>query len=149
MPHQLEKNVQCLALNENKSQFQWGDWFGETDRGDYYIRKYDVGRNLKRGIDVMLRVERNFRYSNFNFFVAALPIIRLTKDEIFNPALDRRVKLDGTTGMALSALTGGTYQFNINSSIKFVYGLKITDREVNPDGLTRANVMSLSYYYHF
>lgn len=137
------------ALNENKNQFGWGPWFGATDRSDDYVRQYDVGRNLKRGIDIMFRAERNFRYSNFNFFIAALPIVRVTKDEIFSPTEGRRVKLDGTTGMALSALTGGSYYFNVNSSIKLVYGYKITDRKVNPDGLTRDNVLSLSYYYHF
>ncbi|MFK7900300.1 MAG: hypothetical protein AB8B61_06045 [Cyclobacteriaceae bacterium] len=136
------------ALTRNESQFTWGQTFAVSDADSSYIEKYELGRNLKRGIDVMLRVERSFRYSNFNFFVAALPIVRITKDKITTKE-GNRSKLDGTTGMALSALIGGTYHFNTNSSVKFVYGHKITDREVNPDGLTRDNVMSLSYYYNF
>ena len=138
------------ALTSNKNQFTWGDWSPvyKDGNGVGYVEKYDVGRNLKRGIDLMLRVERSFRFSNFNFFVAALPIVRVTKDEADN-ANGERIKIDNTTGMALSGLLGGTYFFNVNSSIKFVYGKKITDREVNPDGLTRDDVLSLSYYYNF
>jgi len=137
------------AMNSNKNYFQWSDWFPISDKSDAYIREYSVGRNLKRGTDIMLRVERNFRYSNFNFFAAALPIFRVTKDEVFIPASNERVKLDGSTGMALTGLVGGTYQFNVNSSVKVIFGRKITQRRVNSDGLTRMFVTSLSYYFHF
>jgi len=51
--------------------------------------------------------------------------------------------------MALSALFGAGYNFNINNSLKFTYGQKITQREVNPDGLTRTNVMIIAYLFRF
>ena len=97
----------------------------------------------------MLRVERNFRFSRFNFNLGVLPIYRITKDEIFSPALNRRIKPEGTTGLALSALAGVGYAFNVSSSLKLLYGYKITDRDVNPDGLTRDNVLTLSYILNF
>ena len=59
------------------------------------------------------------------------------------------MKLDGTTGLALSGLAGVNYKFNVFSSIQFIYGQKITDRPVNPDGLTRKHVINLSYNYNF
>ncbi|OJJ21254.1 hypothetical protein BKI52_11860 [marine bacterium AO1-C] len=135
------------ALNRNQNRFAWGEW------GDYpfpsYIRDYDMGMNLQRGTDVMLRVERNFRFSRFNFNVGVLPIYRITKDEVMNPMTGQRVKLDNTTGLALSALAGVGYAFNVSSSIKLMYGYKFTDREVNPDGLTRDNVLTVSYLLNF
>lgn len=135
-----------VALTENDNQFQWSDWPEYPD--EEYIRKHAVGRNLKRGIDVMLRVERNWRFTNFNFSLGLLPIYRITKDEASTRS-GERVKLDGTTGLALSALGSFGYHFDINNSIKIIRGYKITDREKNPDGLTRDDVWSVSYVYRF
>jgi hypothetical protein len=136
-----------MALTENNNHFKWSEW------PDYpnpeYIEKNAKATELKRGTDVMLRAERNFRFGRFNANIGLLPIWRITKDEILNEQSGEREKLDGTTGMALSALGGFGYQFNVNSNIKFMYGHKITKRELNPDGLTRHNVMSVSYVYKF
>lgn len=135
------------ALNRNKNTFDWDEW------KDYpfpsYIRKYAIANNLKRGTDIMLRVERNFRFSRFNFNVGALPIYRITQDEVFTSIKGRRVKVEKTTGLAFSVLTGVGYAFNVNSSVKLIYGYKITDREINPDGLTRDNVLNFSYLLNF
>ncbi len=135
------------ALTRNENYFRWNEW------NDYpnpeYVREYPLSKELKRGTDIMLRVERNFRYGRWTFNAGILPIFRITKDEILNEATSEREKLDGTTGMALSALVGGGYQFDVNSGIKIILGRKITQREVNPDGLTREVVTSLSYVYRF
>ncbi|MBU2916171.1 hypothetical protein [Reichenbachiella agariperforans] len=143
-----------IALTQNQNDFRWGQWLGYPNgqphaEPDPYIFEYPLANNLKRGTDVMLRVERNFRFTNFNFNVGLLPIYRITKDEVYDFDIDQRVKLDGTTGLALTALLGAGYSFNVNSGVKFLYGKKITDRKVNPDGLTRNYVTSLSYVYRF
>ncbi|MFC2123509.1 hypothetical protein ACFLU5_01760 [Bacteroidota bacterium] len=136
-----------IALTENNNHFKWSDW------PDYpnpkYIEKHDKAAELKRGTDFMIRVERNFRFGRFNGNIGLLPIWRITKDEILDGQTGERIKLDGTTGMALSALGGIGYQINVNNGIKFLYGHKLTQRDVNPDGLTRHNVMSVSYVYRF
>lgn len=146
-----------IALTRNKNDFRWGSpdmpgtWRANYKNGDGidYVNEYDLANNLKRGTDVMLRVERNFRFTNYNFSVGLLPIYRITKDERYDFQNDVRIKEEGTTGLALSALFGAGYNFNVNSGIKFIFGLKITDRETNPDGLTRDQVNSLSYVYRF
>ena len=97
----------------------------------------------------MLRVERNWRFTNFNFSLGALPIWRITKDEAIPAMETERRKLEGTTGLALSVLGSFGYQFDVNNSIKVIRGIKVTDRDVNPDGLTRNDVWSLSYIYKF
>lgn len=137
-----------VALTESNNQFTWGG-FPDYPSQEDYLFLHDVGRELKRGVDVMLRVERNWRFTNFNFSLGALPIWRITKDVgIANGETERR-KLEGTTGMALSALGSFGYQFDVNNAVKIIRAIKITEREFNPDGLTRNSVWSISYIYKF
>ncbi len=151
-----------IAFTENGNEFIWGGFpnypgLGSSDEqlasGREYIRRYDTGIHLKRGTDVMLRVERNFKFTNFNFTFGALSIYRITKDNVLKPATrdlpERRVDLDGTLGLALSVLGSFGYQFDVNNSVKFIQGIKIVDRDVNPDGLTRNEVTSISYIHKF
>ncbi|RUA30471.1 MAG: hypothetical protein DSY77_14145, partial [Bacteroidetes bacterium] len=123
---------------------KWAWYEGGMD----YVRKHDGSKMLKRGADIMMRLERNFRMSRLNLSIGLLPIYRITKDQVLNDN-DEYVKLDGTTGLALSGLAGLNYKFNVFSSIQLIYGHKITDRDVNPDGLTRKHVINLSYNYNF
>lgn len=137
-------------FNENKNHFTWGQWAPPVyDGGLDYVLAYDPCYELKRGTDVMLRVERNFRFSRLNASVGLLPIFRITKDEITNVNTLERVKLDGTTGMALSAIGTVGYSFNVRSGIRLLVGHKITQRDINPDGLTRKLVTTASYFYRF
>jgi hypothetical protein len=136
------------AFNENRNEFTWSSWPEYPDQS--YVRKYDKAYHLKRGTDVMLRVERNFRYSRWNFTAGLLPIFRIARDEIEDPAGSGvRKKPDGTTGMALSGIITAGYSFDIKSGMRLLFGKKITQRDVNPDGLTRTTVATVSYYYRF
>jgi len=139
-----------IPLNRNNNQFLWPP--GSPEWQDYpdpkYIETYSQARELKRGIDVMLRVERNFRFSRVNFSAGLLPIYRITRDEITNAA-GIRTKPDGTVGLALSGIVTAGYNFNVKSGIRILFGKKITQRERNPDGLTREVVTTISYCYRF
>lgn len=141
-----------IPLNENKNQFLWGRWAGSSE-DQAYIEKYSRAMELKRGIDVMLRVERNFRFSRFNFSIGALPIYRIVKDEITlrnaNTGEFFRNNPDGTTGLALSGIITAGYSFNVRTGVKVLLGHKLTQREENPDGLTRHFVSSITYFYRF
>ncbi|MGB3465167.1 MAG: hypothetical protein WBA74_07855 [Cyclobacteriaceae bacterium] len=136
-----------IALTENNNNFAISDWSSYPNQN--YLQTYDEGKDLKRGIDVMLRIERNFRFVNYNFSIGLLPIYRITRDEVFLPEQNQRVKLPGTTGLALSTLASFGYNLNVKNQLKAIYGYKITDRKTNPDGLTRDNVLSVSYIYKF
>lgn len=143
-----------IPLNKNKNDFNYNEWINNpVSEFNYpsvgYVLRYDVATYLKRGIDVMLRVERNFRFVNWNISAGLLPIYRITRDEIFNRGTQEREKLDGTRGLALSALFSAGYQINVSNGVKLIYGKKLTDRNVNPDGLTRKHVLSMSYIYRF
>jgi hypothetical protein len=138
-------------FNETGNTFTWAGWIPvyQNGEGEDYVREYAPCYQLKRGTDVMLRAERNFRYARFNFTVGMLPIFRINKDEVTDPNTNQRIKLDGTTGMALSGILTVGYSFNVKSGVRMLIGKKITDRPVNPDGLTRNDVSTISYYYRF
>ena len=139
-----------MALTQNNNQFWWKEWIEAGYPNPDYVKKYDHATELKRGTDIMFRVERTFRFSNFSFNIGLLPIYRITKDEIVVDRVTReRAKLDGTTGLALTVLTGFAYHFNTSNSITLSYGKKLTDREVNPDGLTRVQVFTVAYGFRF
>jgi hypothetical protein len=136
-----------VPFNENKNQFLWGRWNG-SDVSMAYIEEYARANELKRGIDVMLRVERNFRFSRLNFSMGLLPIYRIKHDAITLGNGDR-IEPDGTTGLALSGIATMGYSFNVRNGIKILVGHKLTQRDDNPDGLTRHLVTSATYFYRF
>lgn len=139
-----------LPLNQNNNQFTWSAWDGDGEKS--YVDRYTQSKNLNRGVDVMLRVERNFRLSRFNFSVGLLPIYRITSDEITNSKGDRTSKdVNGNegNGLALSVIGTGGYNFNVRSGIKLLVGHKLVQREFSPDGLTRELVSSVTYMYRF
>jgi hypothetical protein len=141
-----------VPLNENGNQFIWSAWDGSDEKA--YVDRYNQAKNLKRGTDVMLRVERNFRFSRLNFSLGLLPIYRITRDE-FNrsgPAAgsaETRITHPDAKGLALSGIFTAGYNFDVRSGVKLLLGHKIVQRDINPDGLTRELVSSVSYYYRF
>jgi len=145
-----------VPLNQNNNQFLWGAWPAPptiSKEDSAYIHKYARSKELKRGIDVMLRIERNFRFSRLNFTIGLLPIYRITNDEISlkNPSTGQfeRVKPDGARGLAMSGIFTTGYSFNAQSGIKLLLGHKFVQRDENPDGLTRHFVSTVTYYHRF
>ncbi len=136
-----------IPLNKNKNDFLWGAW-SNSDVDKNEIQEYPRSKLLKRGVDVMFRVERNFRFSKFNFSLGLLPIYRITNDEITN-AQGQREKPDGAHGLALSGISTLGYSFNVRSGIRLLVGHKFVQRDENPDGLTRELVTSITYNYRF
>ena len=142
----LATGIQIPVKHINQNNFDWTDFPTFPDQTK--LEKYGQANLLKRGVDVMLRVERNFRLSRFNFSVGLLPIYRITNDRITNRQ-GVEVKPDGARGLALSGIITGGYNFTVRSGIKLLWGRKIVQREKNPDGLTRDRVSSITYNYRF
>lgn len=134
------------AFGTSDNHFLWGRWQGSELKSVADI--YPLGNQLQRGKDVMLRVERNFRFAKFNFNLGLLPIWRLTKDTIINPA-GARVEVDGTTGMALTLLGGLGYRFSPKTGLKIGGGYRLSKRDRNPDGLARDWVTTVGFGYNF
>lgn len=135
-----------VPLNGNNNQFLWGAWADHPEA--QYTLGYARAKELKRGTDVMLRVERNFRFARLNFGIGLLPIYRITRDE-FTLANGERTRPSEAQGLALSGIFTTGYNFNVRSGVKALIGHKIVQRDLNPDGLTRELVTSFSYVYRF
>ncbi|UXE67335.1 MAG: hypothetical protein KA713_01640 [Chryseotalea sp. WA131a] len=135
-----------IPLNENNNQFVWSAWNGTDEKA--YVDLYTQAKNLRRGIDVMLRVERNFRWSQFNCSIGLLPIYRINRDEFTNSNNIRVIREDAS-GLALSGIVTAGYNFNTRSGVRLLIGHKIIQRDLNPDGLTRELVNSVTYIYRF
>ncbi len=133
-------------FNSNKNQFLWSAWNGTSEEA--YINQYNQANELKRGTDVMFRVERNWRFSRLNFSLGLLPILRINNDEIRQLNGDQ-VSPVGAKGLAMSAIFTSGYSFNVKSGIKLLIGHKLVQRDNNPDGLTREFVSTLGYYRRF
>lgn len=135
------------ALNSIDNDFKWGDWRDHPLEEDSF--RYPVSNNLYRGSDIMLRVERNFRFTNFNFNLGLLPIYRITEDEITSPQTKERVNVGGSNNLALSLLYGFGYRLSVKSGIKVMFGSRLIQRAKNPDGLSREFVNTIGYEYRF
>lgn len=141
-----------IPFNRNGNQFDWHRWISSDPAEQAYVQKYPNSSELQRGIDVMLRVERNFRLSRFNFSAGLLPIYRITADEITNfqgIRTSKDAKGNIAKGLALSWILTAGYNFNARAGVRLLVGHKIVQREFSPDGLTRELVTSLSYAYRF
>lgn len=138
-----------MALTANSNDFWRGEWQPPVYPSAEYVSTYDNATKLKRGADLMIRIERNFRFSNYSFNIGLLPIYRITKDQIADRTTGEYKKVDETTGLAFTALTSFTYHFDVSNNIKLSYGKKIVDRDVNPDGLTRDQVFIVAYGFRF
>lgn len=143
-----------IPLNQNRNQFVWGAW-ANSDESDY-INVYPQAKELHRGIDAMIRVERNFRFSKFNFSAGILPIYRITRDVFTRSGIgfnspETRVSPNGAKGLACSVIFTTGYNFDARSGVRLLVGHKIDQiiRDVNPDGLTREFVSSLTFFYRF
>jgi hypothetical protein len=134
-------------FNKNGNQFLWSRWIGDQEEQDH-VKLYQQANRLKRGTDVMFRVERNFRFSRFNYSLGLLPIYRITNDRI-EDINGNTVKPVGAKGLAMSGIATIGYNFNVKSGVRLLVGHKLVQRDKNPDGLTRELVSSLTYSYRF
>jgi len=130
------------ALNANQNDFRWSEWTGSSQQATAI--EYPPSWNLKRGKDIMFRIERNFRSTKWNAYLGLLTIYRINKDIISKGTDVTRVEVPGTTGPAITALTGIGYRFSTRIALKGMFGLKLHSRDSNPDGLSREFVSSLS-----
>lgn len=133
-------------FNKNDNQFLWDAWKGTSEEA--YINDYNQAKELKRGTDIMVRVERNWRFSRLNFSLGLLPIYRINYDEI-TASNGSRVKPPEAKGLAASVIFTTGYSFNVKSGVKLLLGHKVVQRDQNPDGLSRELVSTLGYYYRF
>ena len=131
------------AFNANQNEFRWSVW-----NGNPLAIQYPPSWNLKRGNDVMFRIERNFRSTKWNGYLGLLTIYRINKDEISNTETTTKL-VNGSTGAAVTGLAGIGYKFSTKVAVKAMFGDKLIKRVTNPDGLSREWVATLSIEVKF
>lgn len=134
------------ALNQTVNAFTHEAWAGNNLENVVIV--YDPSAGLKRGDDIMVRVERNFRLSRFNFYAGALGLWRITPDRTLNQ-LGELSNVPGSTGLALNVVSGAGYQFNRHMGVRLLLAVKVKEREANPDGLSRDFVSQVAYIVRF
>ncbi|MEL6562563.1 MAG: hypothetical protein AAFQ94_30615 [Bacteroidota bacterium] len=128
------------------NQFSPLAWEG-TELAEQATR-YDASTNYKRGADIMLRLERNFRFGRYNFFLGSMPVFRVTSDQITDED-GNTTTLDDARGLSLTGIVGGGYSINARMMIKVFYGNTLIRKDVNPDGLLKTSVITLTAKYNF
>ncbi len=134
------------ALNRNQNGFWYGEWSGDNLT---YLHQYALSGNLQRGKDVMARIERNFRLSRFNASIGLLPIYRLNRDTYIDHTTNVSTLANGSDGLALSGIYTLGYNFDVRTGVKLLIGNRIIKRPINPDGLSREFVATITYSYRF
>jgi hypothetical protein len=116
------------------------------------LNAYRVGfssaQRMKRGNDLMLRIERKFNISKkFGLVVGVLPIFRLTKTTITPYVGETEVVLTGTDGLTLNITGGVKYKYNKNWLFRMNFGAPVISRLIRADGLTRdfLGIVSVAY----
>ncbi|TAF34952.1 MAG: hypothetical protein EAZ57_02110 [Cytophagales bacterium] len=139
-------------LDNIKNEFLWKPWNKTADSA--IAASYPRSNQLRRGTDLMLRAERNWRYANINFFGGLLGIYRLNEDVFMVKNAEGKLveKTEpGTSGLVLTGLVGVGYQFSARSGLRFLGGYRLLKRksDKNTDGLSRLYVLNLTYAYRF
>lgn len=146
----IATGYQKVLVNNNENAFTknaWEDFPDPVKRAD--AQRYPNANRLERSSDVMLRVERNLRFSNINFHLGLLNIYRFRKDRITDPATGEKLIFNGSEGIAITLIVGTTYYLNTKNGLKFLFGNQLLQRNANPDGLRREQVLQFGYFYSF
>jgi hypothetical protein len=126
-------------FGSNRNTFQHEDWPDDDDALEYF-----ESNQLKRGDDMMLRLDRSFPAGKKNKLDAGLLVVyRLQKDQI--SMNNETISLDQSDGITLNASLGYTIAFQDQSVVRFLIAAPVITRKYRADGLTRTVVFSVAY----
>jgi hypothetical protein len=122
-------------FSRNKNGFLRSVWSGDVDAQDYF-----ESSRLKRGDDLIFRLEKAFQSGKRTIFLGILPILRLQKDEIVRGG--QAGKLEGSDELTLNLNFSYLYDLSPRKSIRFSYANPVVWRNTRADGLTRPVVVT-------
>lgn len=113
--------------------------------------KYPPSYELNRKGDILFRLGYELiSNSKVQWNVSLLSIYHLANDEYLDKDNSGHpVELIGSKGLTLNLTTAFTYWVNQKFSIAITAGTPLIVRDIRPDGLTRAFVISPQINYHF
>ncbi len=110
--------------------------------------KYFNSNQLKRGPDVLIRAEKNFRIKKFDLSPGLLGIYRISGDK-YTPLTGTETKIAGSEGLTLNITGGIKYRVTNHIVIDWLMGFPVVVRKYRADGLTRHFATSLGVTYKF
>lgn len=117
-------------FNTNENEFIANDFPENSSAATYHSSAF-----LKRGDDMMLRIQRTFALKKSKIKAGILPIYRLQGDEI--KINDSYQKVEGSKGLTLNLYAGWIHEFNDNVIGELQLAAPPITREVRVDGTTR------------
>lgn len=131
--------LQWVLIQNNKNNF-----LPEKDTLNDGL--YFASNQLKRGNDLLLRVEHNIKIGNFNIEPGLLGIYRL-KGDIITESNGNSLLLQGSKGTTLNLTLNVNFKISAKLQTALNAGAPIIVRQIRADGLTRAFVTSVQFKY--
>jgi hypothetical protein len=130
-------------FGSNQNEYLHGDSIHLPDNKRYFESAY-----LKRGDDLMLRVQRTFNYNPASqMAVGMLPVYRLQPDEIRRNGSYE--KLSGSEGLTFNLYFNWLWYLDENKQIKVSSAFPVFARKYRADGLTRTAIISAGLIFQF
>jgi hypothetical protein len=134
---------QQVLIHNNKNNYLPTDWMA-LSKGS----AYDASNQLRRGNDLMFRLEYRPKLKSIQPFIGMLCLYRLKGDSYLN-APQERITPAGSKGTTLNGVFGLAWNISNQSIIELTYAQPFINRTVGADGLLRSKVVHLSYSYLF
>ncbi len=133
---------QQVLANYNRNGFAYEETIPADSAAPYF-----QSASLKRGNDVMMRIERIFQFKKYSIVTGLMPIYRITPDRV--ELQNEVVEIAKSSGLTLNATLSGIYKVNNRNNLLLNLGMPLIVREARNDGLTRMFVAVLSWEYRF
>lgn len=159
MVYQTSLGTYDLALGANIFYKKWqfglgylkpfgsnGNYFNPSEWPDNSnAEEYTRMRDLARGDDGMLRVNRFFHAGKNSYNVGLLALYRMQKDKV--SVGDDRMDLDNSDGLTLNINLGYKKELKNKDAVTVSFAAPLITREVRVDGLTRTFVLMFTYAF--
>ena len=118
-------------MNRNENAFLHSRFLSDQDAIDYF-----QSNKLKRGDDLIARVERMFAKGHKAYTIGLLPIWRVQHDEIIDED-NKSVKLNGSDQLTINLNLGYAHDLDEHVRVRLSFANPIWWRRTRADGLTR------------
>jgi hypothetical protein len=127
-------------FGSNGNSFNHAEWPDNPDALEYIEM-----RDLARGDDAMLRINRFFYTEKSRFNAGLLTLYRVQKDRVTQ--YGQRVELENSDGLTINLNLGYHRVLKNHDAITLSAAAPLITRKVRADGLTRTFVLMLTYAF--
>ncbi len=140
----LSMGAQVPLVQANDNEYNPLEWPEED--------AYFLSQELERKADVMLRIEKVFKFNRGYAKAGLLPIYHIQNDTYLVPNISgelERVDAEDSQGLTLNAIVSAEYAVSDQWVLTFAGGAPMIVRDNRPDGLTRSLVLRPGVAFRF